>query len=178
MIRSPGTPARSARNTPWLLLLALPVMALAAALALTRRVVVRGWSMAPGLLPGEELLCEGVTYRLRQPRRGDIVLAQGTHGAPALLVKRIAAAPGDLVALADRHCWVNGVYCGENSSAQQTHRLAAGSAGCRRISPPGRCPGHQHGQPQLRSVPAESNQGEGLAGIPAPVGNQAAVWTA
>ncbi len=114
MIRYPGKQARGSRNAPWLLLIALPMMALAAALALTRRVVVRGRSMAPGLLPGEELLCEGVTYRLRRPRRGDIVLAQGSRGAPALLVKRIAATPGDLVALADPHCWVNGVYRGEN----------------------------------------------------------------
>ncbi len=113
-IRYPGKQARGCRNAPWLLLMALPALALAAALTLTRRVVVRGWSMAPGLLPGEELLCEGLTYRLRRPRRGDIVLTQGSHGAPALLVKRIAATPGDLVALAGRHCWVNGVYCGEN----------------------------------------------------------------
>jgi signal peptidase I len=38
-------------------------------------VEVRGRSMAPALLPGDRLLVEGLTYRRRAPRTGEIVLA-------------------------------------------------------------------------------------------------------
>jgi signal peptidase I len=38
------------------------------------RVVIRGGSMAPALLPGDRLLVDPAAYRAREPRRGDIVL--------------------------------------------------------------------------------------------------------
>ena len=60
----------------------------------TRRVRVRGWSMAPTLLAGEYLLCNAVAYRVRSPHRGDVVLVQ--HPSQDLrIIKRIAALPGD-----------------------------------------------------------------------------------
>jgi signal peptidase I len=63
----------------------------------TRRVVVRGWSMYPTLAPGERVLFDALTYRLRHPRRGDVVLAKHPTRPSMKLLKRVAAVPGDRV---------------------------------------------------------------------------------
>jgi nickel-type superoxide dismutase maturation protease len=52
-------------------------------------VEVRGRSMAPTLLPGDRLFVEGVTYRRRAPRSGEIVLAADPRQRSRELVKRI-----------------------------------------------------------------------------------------
>jgi len=78
-----------------------------------RRVVVRGWSMYPTLRPGERVLFDRLTYRLEPPRRGDIVLACHPARPGLLLVKRLAALPGDAVAIDGDRCWVNGVLFGQ-----------------------------------------------------------------
>lgn len=52
-------------------------------------VEVRGRSMAPALLPGDRLLVEGLTYRRRAPRTGEIVLATDPRQPSRELVKRI-----------------------------------------------------------------------------------------
>jgi nickel-type superoxide dismutase maturation protease len=52
-------------------------------------VEVRGRSMAPTLLPGDRLLVEGVTYRRRAPRTGEVVLAADPRQPSRELVKRI-----------------------------------------------------------------------------------------
>jgi signal peptidase I len=64
---------------------------------LLRRYVVEGRSMLRAYAPGDRLLVERLTYRLREPRVGDaVVLRQpGTDGR--LDLKRIAAAPGSAV---------------------------------------------------------------------------------
>jgi nickel-type superoxide dismutase maturation protease len=52
-------------------------------------VEVRGRSMSPALLPGDRLLVEGLTYRRRAPRTGEIVLAADPRQPSRELVKRI-----------------------------------------------------------------------------------------
>jgi nickel-type superoxide dismutase maturation protease len=52
-------------------------------------VQVRGGSMAPALLPGDRLLVEGLSYRRRAPRSGEIVLAGDPRQPSRELVKRI-----------------------------------------------------------------------------------------
>ncbi len=61
---------------------------------LSRRVVVRGWSMYPSLAPGDHILF----LRLGEPGRGDIVLASHASRPGLLLVKRLAGLPGDVFA--------------------------------------------------------------------------------
>ena len=59
---------------------------------LLRRYVVEGRSMLRAYAPGDRLLVERLTYRLREPRVGDAVIVRqpGTDGR--LDLKRIAAA--------------------------------------------------------------------------------------
>ncbi len=52
-------------------------------------VEVRGRSMVPTLLPGDRLLVEGVTYRRRVPRTGEVALAADPRQPSRELVKRI-----------------------------------------------------------------------------------------
>jgi signal peptidase I len=59
-----------------------------------RRFVVDGRSMLRAYAPGDKLVVEGVSYRFRAPRIGEVVVVrqQGTNGR--LDLKRIAAGPG------------------------------------------------------------------------------------
>lgn len=54
-------------------------------------VEVTGASMAPALLPGDRLLVESLTYALRAPRPGEIVLAPDPRQPDRELIKRVAS---------------------------------------------------------------------------------------
>jgi signal peptidase I len=72
--------------------------ALVAALGVSRvvrRYVVVGRSMLPAYEPGERLLVEALTYRLRRPRAGEVVVVRQPGSGGRLDLKRIAAGPGE-----------------------------------------------------------------------------------
>jgi nickel-type superoxide dismutase maturation protease len=54
-------------------------------------VEVRGRSMVPALLHGDRLLVESLSFRRRQPRAGEIVLARDPRQPERELIKRISA---------------------------------------------------------------------------------------
>jgi len=70
-----------------------------------RRYEVAGESMLPSYAPGDRLIAESVSYRLREPRVGEVVIVSqpGSNGRSDL--KRIVAAPGEPVQVLgeDRH---------------------------------------------------------------------------
>lgn len=105
-------PEKHRRPAPLGLAIGL-LMAPLLAFVLGRRVVVRGWSMSPALSSGEYVLFDRLTGRLLRPERGDIVLARNPRQDPPLVIKRVAAEPGDVVHLTvGGGCWVNGFYSG------------------------------------------------------------------
>ena len=53
--------------------------------------------MEPTLLPGERVLVNRLAYRRHSPARGDVVLARDLRESKRLLIKRVAAVPGDAV---------------------------------------------------------------------------------
>jgi signal peptidase I len=67
---------------------------------LIRRFVVDGRSMLQAFEPGDRLLVEGVSYVLRKPRVGEVVVIRWPYplvrppGSPELDLKRLAAGPG------------------------------------------------------------------------------------
>ena len=79
--------------------------AAAALLALRRldAVEVAGSSMAPALHPGDRLLVESLTYALRAPRRGEVVLAPDPRAPTRELIKRVAATGAGVVELRGDH---------------------------------------------------------------------------
>lgn len=91
------------RRPPALLLASLGLTAVL--LLGGRRLRVAGWSMYPLLRHGELVLAESLSYRLRRPRRGEVVLARA---GGRLYLKRVVAVPGDVVAVAGGRVWVNG----------------------------------------------------------------------
>lgn len=75
------------------------------------RVRVRGVSMAPALLPGDDLLTSRLLLFVRPPRRGDIMVVSLSHpDAPDRLdLKRIVGLPGERIAIRGGRVLVNGV---------------------------------------------------------------------
>ncbi len=93
-------------------LLRIPPLYALLAFLLAKRVVIRGRSMYPTLAPGEFVLFDRLAYRLEPPRRGDVVLASLPGRSQTPMVKRAVGLPGDKVAFAGNHCWINGVPFG------------------------------------------------------------------
>jgi len=56
-------------------------------------VVVQGSSMEPALHNGERVLVNKLVYRLRPPRRGEIVLFRHGHMPGRMLIKRVIGLP-------------------------------------------------------------------------------------
>jgi len=77
-----------------------------------RRVLVRGWSMAPALRHGDRALFDRLAYVRDRPKRGDVVLAVHPARPGLRMVKRLVAVPGDSVAIEGNRCWVNGERIG------------------------------------------------------------------
>ncbi|MCX5789244.1 MAG: signal peptidase I [Elusimicrobia bacterium] len=72
-------------------------------------IVIPTASMEPKLPVGTHCFLDKVTYRLRAPARGDIIVFKAPAGAPEELVKRVIAVPGDTVELRDKKVVLNGV---------------------------------------------------------------------
>jgi signal peptidase I len=107
-------------NAPLRSLLCLPGVYPLLAFLLGRRVVVRGWSMHPTLVPEERVLFDRLAYRQGDPGRGDVVLASHPKRPRLRIVKRVVGLPGDTVAVEGERRWVNGMPCGETDDAGPT----------------------------------------------------------
>ncbi len=64
---------------------------------LLRRYVVEGESMLRAFEPGDRLVAESLTYRLRRPRVGEVVVVRQPGSSGREDLKRIAAGPGATV---------------------------------------------------------------------------------
>ncbi|MGE0058218.1 MAG: S26 family signal peptidase [Dehalococcoidia bacterium] len=62
--------------------------------SLLQRYAVSGESMLPAFKPGDRLIAESWTYRLRAPRPGDVVVLRQFAGDGRKDLKRIVAGPG------------------------------------------------------------------------------------
>lgn len=75
---------------------------------------VNGQSMVPNFQSGEYVLSDKVSYRLGNPKRGDIVVfhapeaAQCPKGTGCDFIKRLLGLPGETIEVHDNGIWVNG----------------------------------------------------------------------
>jgi signal peptidase I len=59
--------------------------------------LVSGDSMAPNFLSGDYLLIDQITYRLRQPQRGEVVVFRYPKNESTYFIKRVIGLPGERV---------------------------------------------------------------------------------
>jgi signal peptidase I len=104
--REPREEASPSRRWPWLLVAVLAALVLAYAFV-AEPMRVSSSSMRPTLLPSDQVLVDKVTYRLREPRRGELVVFHPPVGG-GLALKRVVALPADRVGVRDGVLFVNG----------------------------------------------------------------------
>jgi len=75
---------------------------------------VNGQSMVPNFQDGEHVLTDKVSYKIREPQRGEIIVfhappdAHCPEGTGCDFIKRILGVPGDTVEVKDNAIWING----------------------------------------------------------------------
>lgn len=74
---------------------------------------VSGRSMVPAFADGDYLITDKITYRLRPPDRGDIVVLKNPRDESQDFIKRIIAGPGDTIKIENKQLFVNGILLGE-----------------------------------------------------------------
>lgn len=62
---------------------------------------VRGASMEPNFLDGEYLVVDELSYRLREPRRGEVIVFQFPNNPSQFFIKRIIGLPSEHVTIED-----------------------------------------------------------------------------
>lgn len=80
------------------IIIALGLLALTASVVLSIH-TVRTRDMAPGYLPGQSLLVSRLTYQLREPQRGELVLMTDGQDASVARMRRVIGLPGETVEL-------------------------------------------------------------------------------
>lgn len=75
---------------------------------------VNGQSMSPMLQEGDILLIDKLTYHLRSPKRGDMVIFPHPETGEEL-IKRVIAFAGETVEITEGRVYINGVYLDESS---------------------------------------------------------------
>lgn len=88
----------------------LGAVALAALIILfvARAFTVEGPSMQPTLQAGERLIVDQITYRLREPRRGDVIVFRYPSDPRQYYIKRLVGLPGDVIRITGGVLYVNG----------------------------------------------------------------------
>ena len=72
---------------------------------------VRGASMEPNFHDGEYLVIDEISYRMREPRRGEVIVFQFPRNPSQYYIKRIVGLPGETVFIDDGHVTIqNEVY--------------------------------------------------------------------
>ncbi|HEY8486098.1 MAG TPA: signal peptidase I [Limnochordales bacterium] len=85
------------------------VLALLIMTFVARAFTVDGPSMLPTLHDGERLMVDKLSYRFREPQRGEIVVFRYPANPREHFIKRVIGLPGDVVEIRGGHVYVNGV---------------------------------------------------------------------
>ncbi|NDD26811.1 MAG: signal peptidase I [Proteobacteria bacterium] len=75
--------------------------------------VVQGASMEPGIMTGERIVVDLVTYSFRAPRRGDVVVFRSPRNKSRDYIKRIVGLPGEEIEIREGQTRINGVSLAE-----------------------------------------------------------------
>ncbi|OGM26442.1 signal peptidase I [Candidatus Woesebacteria bacterium RIFCSPLOWO2_01_FULL_39_61] len=68
---------------------------------------IKGDSMQPNFPDGEYLITDKLTYRFREPQRGEVIVFEAPGGAGEEFIKRIIGLPNEKVGLKDGKVYIN-----------------------------------------------------------------------
>lgn len=69
---------------------------------------IKGDSMQPNFPDAEYLLTDKVTYRLEEPKRGDVIVFKAPTGNGDEFIKRILGLPGETISITNGNVYLNG----------------------------------------------------------------------
>jgi len=75
---------------------------------------IKGASMEPNFPDGEFLLTDKVTYRTREPKRGDVIVFKPPVSPEDEFIKRIIGLPGEKVSVKGSKVYINGKLLNES----------------------------------------------------------------
>lgn len=70
-------------------------------------------SMEPTIMTGDCVIAGKISYKLKSPKRGDIVFVTGHSDDEKVLLKRIIGMPGDHIEFKDGYVYINDLRCDE-----------------------------------------------------------------
>lgn len=76
-------------------------------LAVARISVVNGHSMDPNLYDSEKLIVSRISYKIDNPQRGDIVVAEHKDIGVDFIIKRVIGLPGETVEIKNNKIYIN-----------------------------------------------------------------------
>lgn len=82
---------------------------------------VRGASMEPTFISGDYILTSKITYKLRTPERGDVVVFKSPKNKDIDYIKRVIGLPGDTIVVRNSEVFVNDKLMPETYIAAKTN---------------------------------------------------------
>ena len=81
---------------------------------------IKGASMEPTFYNGNYIFTSKITYRIRQPHRGDVVVFHSPKNRDIEFIKRVIGLPGDTILIENNEIYVNDVLIPEKYIAAKT----------------------------------------------------------
>jgi len=82
--------------------------------------IVKGQSMEPNFENGDYLIIDEISYRLREPQRGEVIVFKYPYNPSQRYIKRIIGLPGELIEVKDGRVMV------ENQVLNEAEYLSSG----------------------------------------------------
>lgn len=77
--------------------------------------IVKGQSMEPGFSSGDYLIIDEITYRFREPLRGEVIVFKYPLNLSHRYIKRIIGLPGERVEIKNGKVYINGNLLNESA---------------------------------------------------------------